>query len=241
MTAPRRIFLDPMMLHKFKTSASYLLLSAAIAAMCLTVRAVPCAAQQSTPAGAPAAATGSVKAVIDQSIVVFKEQQISATDREAKLRHIAESHFDFEEMSRSAVGYHWRDFTLAQKSEFVPLFTAFIEDAYLSRIEDYSVEKVNQQIESSRIQFTKETSDGPDYAEVFSTVALSDRANPLQVNYLMRRDGNEWRIYDISIDAISVIANYRNQFNRVLNSEGYDKLVSVMRQKTEGLRRTMAK
>jgi phospholipid transport system substrate-binding protein len=230
-----------MILHKFKNSASFLLLAAALAAMLMTVRAVPAAAQQSAPASAPAAATGSVKSVIDQSIVVFKDRQISDTDRETKLRQIAESHFDFDEMSRSAVGYHWRDFTPAQKSEFVPLFTTFIEDAYLSRIEEYSVEKVNQQIESSRIQFTRETSDGPDYAEVFSNVALTDRASPLQVNYLMRRDGNEWKIYDISIDAISVIANYRNQFNRVLNSDGYDKLVSVMRQKTEGLRKTMAK
>jgi phospholipid transport system substrate-binding protein len=230
-----------MILRKLKKAASYLRLPVALAAMLVAVRAVPAAAQQSTPGAAPAAATGSVKSVIDQSIVVFKDRQISETDRETKLRQIAESHFDFGEMSRSAVGYHWRDFTPAQKSEFVPLFTAFIEDAYLSRIEEYSVEKVNQQIESSTIQFTRETSDGPDYAEVFSNVALTDRASPLQVNYLMRRDGNEWKIYDISIDAISVIANYRNQFNRVLNSDGYDKLVSIMRQKTEGLRKTMAK
>lgn len=229
------------MLHKFKGIVSDLILPAAMAAMLLAVCAIPASAQQSTPAGAQGAATASVKSVIDQSIVVFKDGQISEPDRETKLRQIAESHFDFAEMSRSAVGYHWRDFTPAQKSEFVPLFTNFIEDAYLSRIEDYSVEKVNQQIESSRIQFTRETPDGPDYAQVFSTVALSDRANPLQVNYMMRRDGNEWRIYDISIDAISVIANYRNQFNRVLNSDGYDKLVSIMRQKTEGLRKTMAK
>jgi phospholipid transport system substrate-binding protein len=211
-----------------------------VAAMLVGARVVPAAAQQSAQAAASPAATMSVKSVIDQSIVVFKDQQISAADREKKLREIAERHFDFEEMSRSAVGYHWRDFTPAQKSEFVPLFTAFIEDAYLSRIETYSVEKVNQQIQTSKIQFTKETSDGPDYAEVFSNVALQDRANPVQVNYMMRRDNNEWKIYDLSIDAISVIANYRNQFNRVLNSDGYDKLVSIMRQKTEGLRKTMA-
>ena len=51
----------------------------------------------------------------------------------------------------------------------------------------------------------------------------------------MRHDANEWKIYDITIDSISVIANYRNQFNRVLNSDGYDKLVSIIRQKTQGL------
>ena len=229
-----------MTLSTLNFSRSYGFLLVVIAAMLIGVRAVPAAAQQSAQAAVSPAATTSVKSVIDQSIVVFKDRQISAADREKKLREIAERHFDFEEMSRSAVGYHWRDFTPAQKSEFVPLFTAFIEDAYLSRIETYSVEKVNQQIQTSKIQFTKETSDGPDYAEVFSNVALQDRANPVQVNYMMRRDNNEWKIYDLSIDAISVIANYRNQFNRVLNSDGYDKLVSIMRQKTEGLRKTMA-
>jgi phospholipid transport system substrate-binding protein len=180
-------------------------------------------------------ATASVKAIIDQSIVVFKDQQISAPDREKKLRGIAESHFDFAEMSKSAIGYHWKTLTPAQQSEFVPLFTTFIEDAYLSRIESYSVEKINQQIQSSMIQFVKQTSDGPDYATVYSTVVLQDRKNPIAVNYLMRHDGNEWKIYDITIDAISVIANYRNQFNRVLNNDGYDKLVALLRQKIQGL------
>ena len=64
---------------------------------------------------------------------------------------------------------------------------------------------------------------------------LQDRKDPIAVNYLMRNDGGEWKIYDITIDAISVIANYRNQFNRVLNSDGYDKLVKIIRQKIQGL------
>src|SRR6202046_5268498 len=75
-------------------------------------------------------ATASVKAIIDQSIVVFKDQQISAPDREKKLRGIAESHFDFAEMSKSAIGYHWKTLTPAQHSELVPLFTTFIVGGY---------------------------------------------------------------------------------------------------------------
>ena len=215
---------------------------AALSAIILSAIAASASAQvMVTPPASPDDAMASVKSVIDQSIVVFKDQNISPVDREQKLRAIAESHFDFQEMAQSAIGYHWRTLTPAQKSEFVPLFTTFIEDAYLSRIESYSVEKVNEQIKSSMIQFIKQTNDGPDYGEVFSTVVLKDRASPIAVNYLMRRDGNEWKIYDITIDAISVIANYRNQFNRVLNNDGYDKLVSIMRQKTEGLRQQMAK
>ena len=221
----------------------------------LTIRAVAlgalisCAIAASAAAGAMADASvapdamGSVKSVVDQTIVVFKDNNIAPAERELKLRAIAERHFDFQEMAQSAIGYHWRAFTPAQKSEFVPLFTAFIEDAYLSRIESYSVEKVNEQIKSSMIQFTRQTNDNdsPGYAEVFSTVVLQDQKDPIPVNYLMRRDANEWKIYDITIDAISVIANYRNQFNRVLNNDGYDKLVSIMRQKTAGLSAGIAK
>ncbi len=208
----------------------------ALGALILCAAAVPAAAQAVANASiAPVDATASVKSVIDQSIIVFKDAQLAPAEREQKLRAIAESHFDFQEMSRSAIGYHWKTLTPAQQTEFVPLFTTFIEDAYLSRIESYSVEKINQQIKSSMIQFTKQTTDGPDYAEVFSTVVLQDQKDPIPVNYLMRRAADEWKIYDITIDAISVIANYRNQFNRVLNNDGYDKLVSDIRQKTAGL------
>jgi len=211
----------------------------ALSALILCAAAFPAAAQAVANASiAPVDATASVKSVIDQSILVFKDTQLAPAAREQKLRAIAESHFDFQEMSRSAIGYHWKTLTPAQQGEFVPLFTTFIEDAYLSRIESYSVEKINQQIKSSMIQFTKQTTDGPDYAEVFSTVVLQDRKDPIPVNYLTRRDGDEWKIYDITIDAISVIANYRNQFNRVLNNDGYDKLAADIRQKTAGLQQT---
>ena len=96
-----------------------------------------------------------VKSVIDQATAVFKEQGIAPDAREKKLRTIAESHIDFEKMARTAVGLHWRDFSPEQRTEFVPLFTNFIEDVYLSRIEQYSVQKVQQEVESSNIQFVK--------------------------------------------------------------------------------------
>jgi phospholipid transport system substrate-binding protein len=182
----------------------------------------------------------SVKSVVDQAIAVFKDPAVAPADREKKLRAIAESRFDFQRMARSAVGIHWRDFSEQQRTEFVPLFTNFIEDVYLSRMEQYSVEKVQQTIQTTSIQFIKERMDAPDEAVVFSQVTLQNRANPIDVNYLMKRVGGEWKIYDITLDNISVIANYRNQFNRVLNDGGYDKLVGIMRQKQQALGASMA-
>ena len=106
--------------------------TAALGALLLFAFAAPAGAQAIQVSVSSGDATASVKAIIDQSIVVFKDQQISAPDREKKLRGIAESHFDFAEMSKSAIGYHWKTLTPAQQSQFVPLFTTFIEDAYLS-------------------------------------------------------------------------------------------------------------
>jgi phospholipid transport system substrate-binding protein len=213
-------------------------LVAMVISVALSIGAPASAATSSDTA--PIGPMASVKSVIDQAIAVFKDQGVAPADREKKLRAIAESHFDFEKMARTAVGLHWRDFSPSQRAEFVPLFTNFIEDVYLSRMEQYSVEKVQQTVQSSSIQFIRERLDAPDQAVVFSTVTLEDRPKPLNVTYLMMLDGNQWKIYDITIEAISVIANYRNQFNRVLNNGGYDKLVGIMRQKQQALGASMA-
>ena len=190
--------------------------------------------------GTPVSPTASVKSIVDQAIAVFKDQGVAPADREKKLREIAESRFDFESMARTAVGRHWREFTPDQQRQFVPMFTGFIEDVYLSQMEQYSVEKVQQVVESSNIQFIRERIDTPDQAVVFSEVTLKNRSKPLDVNYMLKRTGDEWKIYDITLDAISVIANYRNQFNRVLNDGGYDKLTAIMRQKQQALGAAMA-
>jgi len=210
------------------------ILAAVAAAMMLV--AAPARAQQ--PASDPMAA---VKGVIDEATAVFKDTQIPPAARQEKLRAIAERIFDFEGMARSTLGYHWRDLTPEQKTEFVPLFTHFIEDVYLSRIQQYSVEKIQQDIQSSNVQFIKETRDDPDDAEVFSTVTLKTDPTPIQVNYLVRPDGAGWKIYDITIDAISVMANYRNQFNRVINNQGYAALVDILRKKQQALGSDLAK
>ncbi len=211
------------------------LLGAAIAVVAMLYAAAPLHAD----APPPHDPMKTVKGVMDQAIAVFQDRDISAQARRQKLRTIAEANFDFEGMARSAVGYHWRALTPDQRQEFVPLFTSFIEDVALSQIEKYSVEKVQQDIKTSVIVFNNERVDG-DSAEVFSTVTLQSRPNPLQVSYLMKDVGGDWKIYDIDVDSISVIANYRNQFNRVINEQGYDKLVSILREKTQQLGTALA-
>jgi phospholipid transport system substrate-binding protein len=216
-----------------------ILLALAALVIAMLYAAAPARAQPAVSAP-PAAASandpmGAVKGVVDQAIAVFRNQQLSPAQRMTQLRAIAEAHIDFASMARSAVGYHWNKLTADQQAQFVPLFTKFIEDVVLSRIQSYSVQKIQSQIETTAITFTREQLDDPGDAQVYSTVVVQDRPNPLKVNYMLRQADHQWKIYDITVDAISVIANYRNQFNRVINNEGYDKLVSILQQKTQTL------
>lgn len=177
-----------------------------------------------------------VKTGVDQVIAVFNDQRMPLGQRREKLRSMSLRYFDFDSMAKSALGYHWRDLTSAQRSEFVPLFTEFIQDAYLSKLEQATVEKIRQEAQSATVRFLKQSYFSSDYAEVSTAVALQDYRNPIQVNYLMHQDDGQWRVYDVTIDAISLIGNYRNQFNRVINSQGYPKLIADLQAKREQLR-----
>jgi len=180
-----------------------------------------------------------VRTGLDQVLAVFNDQRMPLGQRREKLRSMSLQYFDFESMARSALGYHWRDLSPARRDEFVPLFTEFIQDAYFSKMEQATVETVRQEARTADVRFIRQTYFSADYAEVFSTVALNDMKDPLRVNYLMHQNAGQWRVYDVTIEAISLIANYRNQFNRVINNDGYDKLIAELQVKRQQLRQYM--
>ena len=180
-----------------------------------------------------------LKSAISEAIALFQNQSMPLTQRREKLRDLAMRRFDFAVMARSVLGYHWRELNADQRSQFIPVFAGFIQDAYLSKLRDYTVQKVQQEVQTLNIQYTRETFDGPDYAQVNTSVRLQEQKDPVQVNYLMHLDGGHWRIYDVTIDAISVIANYRNQFNRVINTNGYEQLVADLKSKQQQFRQTL--
>ncbi len=185
--------------------------------------------------------TAMVKAVIDQATAVVRDTQTPTAARDKQLREIAEANFDFADMARTTLGYHWRQLTPQQQAEFVPLFASFMENVYLSKLQEYSVQKIRETAVGSNVNFTGQQFDGADYAEVHSTVLLKDKPPPIKVDYLVRRDGASWKIYDLSIDALSVMANYRQQFNRVLNNDGYPALVNMLKKKIAELGSTLDK
>ncbi len=162
---------------------------------------------------------------VDHALAILANKSMPVPERRKELREAIENNFDFTQMSRSALGYHWRSLTPDQRQQFTQIFTAFIEDAYLSKIQDYSGQKV---------VFLGQTQIEPGYEQINTNIVEPGKA-PLSVNYLMLQQDSAWKIYDVTVDAISIIANYRNQFNRVINDRGFDQLMADLRAKQQQL------
>ena len=172
-----------------------------------------------------------VRTTVDQALTVLRDNQTPLAQRQDKLRQIVSATFDFTEMAKSALGYHWKQITPDQQQEFTNAFVAFIEDSYLSKINDYR---------GQQVVFLKATSDGPEYAQVNTDIVQPGGKDPIHVDYRLVQEGSTWKIYDVTVDAISIIANYRNQFNRVMNNQGYDTLISDLRSKQAALAASLA-
>jgi phospholipid transport system substrate-binding protein len=181
-----------------------------------------------------------VRTGVADVIAVFRDPAMPLAERRQKLNALADKYFDFDAMARSVMGYHWRNLTPAQRAEFTPLFAGFIKDVYLTKMQDYVVKKVQEELPAVRFNYTHEAFDGADYATVYSDIFLPEQKDPIPVNYLMHRVNGEWRVYDLTVASIDVIANYRNQFNHAMNAEGFDKLIATMREKRQALRRQLA-
>ncbi len=139
--------------------------------------------------------------------------------------------FDFTEMSKSALGYHWKQITPAQQQEFTTAFIAFIEDSYLSKINDYS---------RSAGPFLRSTNDGAAIRAGQHRHRCSPTARTRSRELPTAANGGTWKIYDVTVDAISIIANYRNQFNRVMNNSGLRHLISDLKSKQAALAASLA-
>ena len=171
-----------------------------------------------------------VRNTVNQALGVLRDTSTPLAQRQDQLRQIVSSTFDFTEMAKSALGYHWKQISPAQQQEFTTAFVAFIEDSYLSKSNDYRGQQVT---------FGTVSNDGPQYAQV-NTDIVPPTGDAIHVNYRLLQDGSTWKIYDVTVDAISIIANYRNQFNRVMNNQGYDVLIADLKRKQAALAASLA-
>jgi phospholipid transport system substrate-binding protein len=177
----------------------------------------------SARAGQP---TDQLRAEIERVIKVLDDPELKRGDRasvrRAEVRRIANEIFDFGETAKRSLGRHWASRTPMEREEFVQLFADLLERSYISKIELYGGEK---------IVYLGETIDG-DQATV-KTKITTRQGTEVPIDYRMLKRGDKWLVYDVIIEGVSLVANYRVQFNKIIISASYAELVKKMRDKQE--------
>jgi phospholipid transport system substrate-binding protein len=175
--------------------------------------------------------TDQIRGAIDRGIAILQRPDLKAKEkreerREALRKELFPS-FYFEEMAKRSLGVHWKDRTPPEREEFTRLFRDLLENAYAVKIEGYKGEK---------ILYRKESVDLP-YAEV-NTVIVTLQGDEITVDYRVLKDVARWRIYDIVIEGVSLVNNYRSQFAGILQKSSYPELVrrlkSTIQQQEKG-------
>ena len=146
-------------------------------------------------------------------------------EKEKLIRQAVDERFDWEEMARRALAIHWAERTAEEKKEFIRLFAHLVERTYMKKVEDYSGEKVLYEGE------TKEK----DYASVRVKI-VTKRGEDIPVEYRLRKEREAWFVYDVSIEGVSLVNNYRVQFHSILSQSSYENLVKRLREKVESKR-----
>ena len=173
-------------------------------------------------AGAP---TDEIRTAIDKGVQILKSAKLDSSKQRVQvidqLREIVYTRFDFEEMAKRSLGSHWRRLSPQQQKEFVTVFTELLETTYADKIDLY---------EGQQVEYVGETID-KNYAEVNTRVIGKNREN-YSVDYRLHQVGGKWRIYDVVAENISLVNNYRSQFNRVVVNSSVEELIKRIKQKS---------
>lgn len=176
----------------------------------------------SVHAGEP---TEQIRAAIDQGVQILNSAKLDSKSQRAdvinRLREVVYPLFDFREMAMRSLGSHWRRLTSRQQDEFASLFTELLEKTYADRIDLY---------EEQKVVYGRETLD-KDYAQVDTRIIGKNRES-YSVSYKLHLVNGNWRIYDIVAENISLVNNYRSQFNRVIVNSSFEDLVKRLKEKT---------
>jgi phospholipid transport system substrate-binding protein len=177
----------------------------------------------SQPSSAYRTPSEAMRTTVSQALAVLQDQELKkparTDERVVRLKKIADSCFDYGEMAKRSLGSQWNKLGEKDQQEFVELFTEFLTATYVEKIHAYSGEEV---------KFLNERLEG-NYAEVKSIMVGKKTEVPLDYR-LMKKDG-DWKAYDVVVDGISLVQNYRGQFTKILRSSSYEHLVQILRDK----------
>lgn len=172
-----------------------------------------------TMAGPP---TDEVRRYTEHVQRILEDPGLQQSDKRDAVRKVAQQVFDVTETAKRALGTHWNKRTPAEQEEFVQLFADLLERTYIAKIDLYGGE---------RVQFTGEAVDG-DYATVRAKV-VTRQGTEVPVVARMHRRGDRWLIYDLTIENVSLIGNYRSQFDRIIRTSSYEELVKRLKTKRD--------
>ena len=180
------------------------------------------------PGGAAQAAvspTESVKRTIDEVIRILDDREMQRPGRLMERRKLLEkviaARFDYREMAKRTLPKQWKTLSEAERKEFVDLFQSFLSSSYADKIEGYAGEQV---------RYLAERREG-DYAEV-RTRLVSEKTE-IPIDYRLMGKSEEWFVYDVIADGISLVKNYRSQFDKIIRDSGYPELVEDLRKKSK--------
>jgi phospholipid transport system substrate-binding protein len=174
-------------------------------------------------AGAP---TDQVKQTVDKVLDILRNKELkkptNEKKRRAEIRKVVSERFDFADMAKRSLGIYWRQRTPEERKEFVPLYTDLLERTYIKKIEGYTDEKID---------YTGENiNDG--YA-VVDTKVVTEKNTEIPIQYRMLNENGKWMVYDVSIEGVSLINNYRNQFSSIIHQKSYEELVKKLKNKEQ--------
>ena len=178
--------------------------------------------------GAPSAFAGpareQVQSAIEKAMAILNDPSLKSkakkNERIERLRQAIFPMFDFAEMAKRSLGANWQRRTPAEQQEFVKLFRELIESSYMDNIDAYNGEKVNVVGEKQE----------KDFAQVNSKI-VNNKGEEFSVDYRLLQAGGDWKIYDVVIENISIVNNYRSQFNRVIAKTSFEDLLQKLRDK----------
>lgn len=173
-------------------------------------------------------ATEAMKSTIDEVLNIVQDKELKqpgrADERRKRLEQVVGDRFDYQEMSRRALGAPWNTLSDKDKQEFVGLFQTLLTSSYADKVETYSGEGV---------QYLNERTE-KDFAEVRTKVLTGKTEIPL--DYRLLNKGTDWRVYDVVVDGVSLVSNYRGQFSKILRSSTFADLVDQLRKKSDKIK-----
>ena len=168
--------------------------------------------------------TQTVQESVDAILALLRDDTLEQEDLRAKIRAYIKTRFDFEAMSQSTLATNWKKATEEERQKFVDLFSQLIENTYIGKVEAYTNEKV--EYPGEKVKGRK---------AVVETLIIAASAD-IPVDYKLYRKDDAWWVYDVIIEGVSLVSNYRSSYQEIVKQEGFDGLLARMQEKIDELK-----